>query len=120
MQPGQVAIPPALRHRVLPVYPPSLVHAGAEPVTVIVRVAIDREGNVTGIQPVIMDKSGVDHARFVAAVRNAVSQWRFYPYRVQTHEPDGVVSQAPMPVTLRYAFEFTVDHGKPAVQSRRK
>lgn len=118
LQPGQVAVPPALRKHVPPTYPPQLVRADAAPVTVTVRIVIGRQGNVTGIEPANKDQADPRHARFVAAVKRAVSQWRFYPYRVQTRQPDGNVTQVPMPTTLWYAFDFTVEHGKPTVRAK--
>src|SRR5690625_2672670 len=118
LQPGDQAIPPALREHDLPVYPPELVSAQASPATVVAQVVVDKTGRVKRVTVESETKPDPRHARFAAAVKAAVSQWRFYPYRVQKPGPNGTVSQVPLPVTLWYAFHFSVVDGKPVVGFR--
>lgn len=52
LAPGAKAVQPILQKRRPPVYPPTLVHPGAAPVTVVAQLVVDKRGAVTGVYPV--------------------------------------------------------------------
>lgn len=82
-----------ITHKVAPVYPEAARQQNLHGV-VILRVTIGRDGNVTNVQPV----SGPE--LLMAAAIDAVTWWRYQPYRV---------GGQPMVVETTVAVEFSGD-----------
>ena len=101
-----------------PHYPAQLVAARLAPVAVAVRVVVDAEGKVARVEALNPETDSADPA-FFAAVRDALLQWRFEPFRViqwlpgPDHngdgEPDGEVAgdmqTRPFRFDMRFRFE---------------
>jgi hypothetical protein len=125
--PDEVHEPPVQRaDNPLPAYPPGLVDARLPPQAVSVRIVVDREGRVARVDP--LGEAAPD-ARFLDAVRQAVLQWRFEPFRViewadgpdadGDGEPDGqqVVGEQTRPFRFDMRFRFEVVDGVARVSS---
>lgn len=116
LKPGEAAIRPVLAKQVAPVYPPSLVHRGATPVTVVAKLVMDEQGNVKAVYPVSDTVNGSSGALFETAVEQAAMQWTFTPLWIQKARKDGTYLRTQEPFSLRYRFEFQVIDGKPTVE----
>lgn len=127
-EPDEVHEPPVQRaDNPLPAYPPDLVDARLPPQSVSVRIVVDREGRVARVDP--LESAGTPDARFLAAVREAVLQWRFEPFLViewgdgpdadGDGEPDGqqVVGEQTRPFRFDMRFHFEVVDGVARVSS---
>lgn len=120
LEPGETAVQPVPEKQVAPIYPVSLVRAGAAPVTVVAQLVMDKNGRVEGVYPVSDTATAPDRALFEAAVKNAATQWTFSPLRFQHMLPEGspypyvMVSK---PFSLWYVFHFKVVNGKPLVET---
>lgn len=117
LMPGQTAVQPLPDKQVAPVYPPSLVHPGAVPVTVVVQLVMDKNGHVQGVYPVSDTAEAPNHALFEAAVEYAAKQWTFTPLWMEEPEPDGTYKLTAKPFSLWYVFHFKVENGKPIVET---
>ena len=125
--PDEVHEPPMQRaDNPLPAYPAELVDARFPPQAVSVRIVVDREGRVARVDP--LGEPAPD-ARFLDAMRQAVLQWRFEPFRViewadgpdadGDGEPDGqqVVGEQTRPFRFDMRFRFEVVDGVARVSS---
>lgn len=117
---GETAVQPIPQKTVAPVYPPSLVHPGAAPVTVVAQLVMDEGGRVEGVFPVSNTDQGPDRALFEAAVRQAVVQWTFTPLWIQQPRSDGSYRLMRKPFSLWYSFQFKVVDGKPIVETLKR
>lgn len=117
LAPGETAIKPLPRKQVSPTYPPSLVHPGAKPVTVVVQLTMDKQGHVYGVYPVSDTSKGPDAGLFEAAVRHAAMQWTFTPLWMKTPKGDGTHDLTAKPFSLWYVFRFKIVDGKPIVEA---
>jgi hypothetical protein len=120
LAPGETAVQPIPQKQVAPVYPPSLVHPGAPPVTVVAQLVMDKAGHVEGVYPVSDTNEAADHALFEAAVEQAARQWSFTPLRMEKPNGDGTYDLSAKPFSLWYVFHFTVVDGKPIVKTARR
>lgn len=120
LAPGETAIKPLPQKQVAPVYPPSLVHPDAAPVSVTVQVTVDKKGHVYGVYPVSSTAKGVDAPLFEAAVEHAAMQWEFTPLWMDKANPDGTSSLTAKPFSLWYVFHFKVVDGKPIVTTLKR
>lgn len=70
-----------------PTYPECLVALGLPPQAVVVRILVDEQGQVTGVQPsaVPSDVEEAYRADFVAAITEAVLAWQFTPAMRRTY-----------------------------------
>jgi hypothetical protein len=117
LEPGETAVQPMPDEQLAPVYPPSLVHRGAAPVTVTAQLVMDRDGHVQGVYPVSGGNASADRALFEAAVEQAAMQWTFTPLWMQKPNGDGTYKLTAKPFSLWYAFHFKVVDGKPIVET---
>lgn len=117
---GETAVQPMPDRQTAPVYPPSLVHPDAAPVTVVAQLVMDKDGHVQGVYPVSDTARVTDHALFEAAVEQATKQWTFTPLWVQHPNGDGTYLLTTKPFSLWYAFHFKVENGKPIVETAKR
>lgn len=120
LEPGETAVQPLPQKQVAPVYPPSLVHPDAAPVTVDAQLVMDQDGHVQGVYPVSDTATGADRALFEAAVADAATQWTFTPLWMQKPNGDGTYLLTAKPFSLWYAFHFKVVNGRPIVQAAKR
>jgi TonB family protein len=81
--------------KVNPSYPPEAQRQHVEG-TVVVRVNIDKDGNVTSVEPV------TGHALLMPAAIDAVKQWIYKPY---------LLNQTPVEVETTVLLEFVISGG---------
>jgi hypothetical protein len=117
LAPGETAVQPQPDKQVEPVYPPSLVHPGAPPVTLVAQLVMDKDGHVQGVYPVSDTASAADRAPFETAVEHAAMQWTFTPLWMQKPNGDGTYKLTAKPFSLWYVFHFKVVDGKPIVET---
>ena len=117
LAPGESAVQPLPDKQVVPVYPSSLVHPDAAPVTVVVQLVMDKDGRVQGVYPVSDTDKTADHALFEAAVEHAAMQWTFTPLWMQKPSGDDTYELTTKPFSLWYAFHFKIVDGKPIVET---
>jgi len=117
LAPGETDVQPKPDKQIAPVYPPSLVHPGAPPVTVVAQLVMDKDGHVQGVYPVSDTDKAADHALFEAAVADAATQWTFTPLWMQKQNGDGTYYLTAKPFSLWYVFHFKVVDGKPIVET---
>lgn len=117
LEKGETAVKPLPEKLSAPVYPPSLVHPGAAPVTVVSQLTIDEGGHVYGVYPVSNTDQGPSGALFEAAVEQAARQWRFTPLWIERQNPDGTATLTARPFSLWYVFHFKVIDGRPVVET---
>ncbi|MGH8125942.1 MAG: energy transducer TonB [Rhodanobacteraceae bacterium] len=117
---GEVAVQPIPQKQIAPVYPPSLVHPGAAPVTVVMQLVMEKDGRVEGVFPVSNTDKGPDHGLYEAAIRQAAMQWKFTPLWMEERSPDGTAVLTRKPFSLWYSFHFKVVNGKPIVETARR
>jgi hypothetical protein len=117
LEAGETAVQPMPDKQVAPVYPPSLVHPDAAPVTVTAQLVIDKDGDVQGVYPVYNTAADADRDLFEAAVEHAAKQWTFTPLWVQHPNGDGTYQLTSKPFSLWYVFHFKVVDGKPIVET---
>lgn len=120
LAPGETAVQPLPDKQIAPVYPPSLVHPGAAPVTVVVQLVMDKDGYVRGVYPVSDTAAPADHALFEAAVEHAAMQWTFTPLWMEKPNGDGTYELTAKPFSLWYVFHFKVVNGKPIVETAKR
>lgn len=120
LAPGETAVQPIPQKQAAPVYPASLVHPGAVPVTVVVQLVMDRDGHVQGVYPVSDTDAAANHALFEAAVERAAMRWTFTPLWMQTPNGDGTYELAAKPFSLWYVFHFKIVKGKPIVETAKR
>ncbi len=115
----------------MPVYPPDLLALRLDPLELCVDVTISAEGLVSAARQRIDEAcpgAGVPHEeRFAAALLDAVGQWTYDPALV-CRTPDGRPSEdacaepdaveTPTALRLSYAFRFSQQDGRPAVELR--
>jgi hypothetical protein len=118
--PGETAVQPIPQKQVAPAYPPSLVHPGAPPVTVVAQLVMDKDGNVQGVYPVSDTDKTADHALFEGAVEHAAMQWTFTPLWMEKPNGDGTYDLSAKPFSLWYVFHFKVVNGKPIVETAKR
>ena len=117
LEPGETAVQPIPQKQIAPVYPPSLVHPGAAPVTVVAQLVMDKDGHVGGVYPVSDTDKVADHVLFEAAVEHAALQWTFTPLWMQKPNGDGTYELTTKPLSLWYVFHFKVVNGRPIVET---
>lgn len=117
LAPGETAVQPMPTRQVPPVYPASLVHPGAPPVTVIAQLVMDKDGHVQGVYPGSDTPANPDRALFEAAVEHAATQWTFTPLWMRKPNGDGTYDLKAKPFSLWYVFHFKVIDGKPIVET---
>ena len=117
LEPGETAVQPMPDKQVAPVYPPSLVHPGAAPVTVMAQLVMDEDGRVQGVYPVSDTAADADRDLFEGAVERAAMQWTFTPLWMQKPNGDGTYELTAKPFSLWYVFHFKVVDGKPIVET---
>jgi hypothetical protein len=117
LEPGETAVQPMPDKQIAPVYPPSLVHPDAAPVTVVAQLVMDKHGHVQGVYPVSGTDKAADHALFETAVEQAAKQWTFTPLWMQKPNGDGTYELTAKPFSLWYVFHFKVVDGKPVVET---
>lgn len=117
LEPGETAVQPIPQKQVAPVYPPSLLHPGAAPVTVVAQLVMDKDGHVQGVYPVSNTDKTADHALFEAAVADAAMQWTFTPLWMEKPNGDGTYELTARPFSLWYVFHFKIVNGKPIVET---
>ena len=117
LEPGETAVQPLPDKQVAPVYPPSLVHPGAAPVTVVAQLVMDKDGRVEGVYPLSDTGAPADRALFESAVEHAAMQWTFTPLWMRKPNPDGTYEQTTKPFSLWYVFHFKIVDGKPIVET---
>ena len=117
LAPGETAVQPQPDKQAAPVYPQSLLHPGAAPVTVVAQLVMDGDGHVQGVYPVSDTATGEDRALFEAAVEHAAMQWTFTPLWMQKPNGDGTYELTAKPFCLWYVFHFKVVDGKPIVET---
>lgn len=119
LEPGETAVQPIAQKQIAPVYPPSLVHPGAPPVTVVAQLVMDKAGHVEGVYPVPGNQAA-GHALFEAAVDQAARQWSFTPLWMEKPNGNGTYQLTAKPFSLWYVFHFKVVDGKPIVETARR
>ena len=117
LEPGETAVQPMPDKQVAPVYPPSLVHPDAVPVTVTAQLVMDKDGHVQGVYPVSDTAANSDRALFEGAIEQAARQWTFTPLWMQKPNGDGTYELTAKPFSLWYVFHFKVVDGKPIVET---
>lgn len=117
LAPGETAVQPLPQKQRGPVYPPSLVHPGAAPVTVVAQLVMDKDGHVQGVYPVSDTDETADHAMFEVAVEHAALRWRFTPLWMEKANGDGTYELTAKPFSLWYVFHFKIVNGKPIVET---
>lgn len=120
LAPGEIAVQPIPQKQIAPVYPPSLVHPGAVPVTVVAQLVMDEDGNVQGVYPVSDTARVADHALFEAAVEHAAMQWTFTPLWMEKPTGGGAHELTAKPFSLWYVFHFKIVNGKPIVETAKR
>jgi len=60
-----------------PVYPNTLLAKDLPPITIKVRVIVDRLGDVTNVIP--LERESNDNFLFIQCIRSAVMKWKFNP-----------------------------------------
>ncbi|HET7161710.1 MAG TPA: hypothetical protein VFI32_03460 [Rhodanobacteraceae bacterium] len=120
LEPGETAVQPIPQGQIAPVYPPSLVHPGATPVTVVAQLVMDKDGYVQGVYPVSDTDEAADHALFEAAVEHAAMQWTFTQLWMQKPNGDGTYDLTAKPFSLWYVFHFKIVNGKPIVETAKR
>jgi hypothetical protein len=120
LETGETAVQPIPDKQVAPVFPPSLVHPDATPVTVVAQLVMDKEGHVQGVYPVSDTDKAADRALFEAAVEHAAMQWTFTPLWMQKPNGDGMYELTAKPFSLWYVFHFKVVDGKPIVETTKR
>jgi len=117
LAPGETAVQPMPDKQVAPVYPPSLVHPDAAPVTITAQLVMDKDGRVQGVYPVSDTAMSADRDLFEAAVEHAAMQWTFTPLWMQKPNGEGTYDLTANPFSLWYVFHFKVVDGKPIVET---
>jgi len=117
---GETAVQPGPQRQIAPVYPLSLVHLGAAPVTVVAQLVMDKEGQVQGVYPVSDTDKTADHALFEAAVEHAAMQWTFTPLWMQKPNGDGTYELTTKPFSPWYVFHFRIVDGRPIVETAKR
>lgn len=117
LQPGETAVQPMPDKQAAPVYPASLVHPNAAPVTVVAQLVMDKDGHVQGVYPVSDTATDADRALFEGAVEQAARLWTFTPLWMQKPNGDGTYELTAKPFSLWYVFHFKVVDGKPIVET---
>ncbi|HVX03906.1 MAG TPA: hypothetical protein VHA71_02175 [Rhodanobacteraceae bacterium] len=117
LTPGETAVQPMPDKQVAPVYPSSLLHPDAAPVTVVAQLVMDKQGHVQGVYPVSDTAAKPDRASFEAAVERAAMQWTFTPLWMRKPNGDGTYDLTAKPFSLWYVFHFKVVDGKPIVET---
>lgn len=120
LEPGETAVQPMPDKQIAPVYPPSLVHPGASPVTVRAQLVMDNDGHVQGVYPVSDTAANPDRALFEAAVEHAAMQWTFTPLWMRKPNGEGTYELTAKPFSLWYVFHFKVVNGKPIVETAKR
>lgn len=120
LAPGETAVQPQPDKQIAPVYPSSLVHPGATPVTVVAQLVMDRDGHVQGVYPVSDTDKTPGHAPFEAAVERAAMQWSFTPLWMEKPKGDGTYELTAKPFSLWYVFQFKIVNGKPIVETAKR
>lgn len=120
LEPGETAVQPIPQKQIAPVYPPSLVHPNAAPVTITAQLVIDKDGRVQGVYPVSDPAKAADHALFEEAVEHAALQWTFTPLWMEKPHGDGTYELTAKPFSLWYVFHFRVVDGKPTVETAKR
>lgn len=120
LAPGETAVQPLPDKQIAPVYPPSLVHPGAAPVTVVAQLAMDQHGHVQGVYPVSDTAANPDRALFEASVEHAAMQWTFTPLWMEKPNGDGTYELTAKPFSLWYVFHFKIVNGKPIVETAKR
>ena len=120
LSPGETAVQPIPDKLTAPAYPPSLVHPGASPVTVVAQLVMDKDGDVQGVFPVSDTADAADRALFEAAVEHAAMQWTFTPLWMEKPNGDGGYDLTAKPFSLWYVFRFRIVDGTPIVESARR
>jgi len=115
----RAAVP--MKNQPLPVYPTRALKAKAGAATVGVKVTVDAEGKVTDVGPslLVFNTPGPYAEDFMAAVKQAVGQWRFHPAQIfylERVEAPGVsynrVSRSEkVEAQVDLAFSFTASGG---------
>ncbi|HET7161113.1 MAG TPA: hypothetical protein VFI32_00375 [Rhodanobacteraceae bacterium] len=118
--PGEAAVQPIPQKQAAPVYPPSLAHPGAAPVTVVAQLVMDRDGHVEGVYPVSDTDKTANRALFEAAVEHAAMQWTFTPLWMEKPNGDGTYDLSAKPFSLWYVFHFKIVNGKPIVETAKR
>ncbi|MES2402966.1 MAG: hypothetical protein V4567_01355 [Pseudomonadota bacterium] len=117
LAPGETAVQPMPDQQVAPVYPASLVHPNAAPVTVVAQLVMNRDGRVQGVYPVSDTALDPERPLFEAAVEHAATQWTFTPLWMQKPNGDGTYELIAKPFSLWYVFHFKIVDGKPIVET---
>lgn len=120
LAPGETAVQPQPDKLAAPVYPASLVHPGAAPVTVTAQLVMDKDGRVQGVYPVSDTATSADRDLFEAAVEQAAMQWTFTPLWMQKPNGDGTYELTAKPFSLWYVFHFRIVDGKPVVETAKR
>lgn len=117
---GETAVQPIPQKQAAPVYPPSLVHPGAAPVTIVVQLVMDKDGKVEGVYPVSNTAPRPDRGLFDTAVQSAALQWTFTPLWMEEQSTDGTSVLTRKPFSLWYSFHFKIVNGKPVVETLKR
>lgn len=120
LEPGEMAVQPIPDKQTAPVYPPTLVHPGAAPVTVVAQLVMDQDGNVQGVYPASDSAGAANRALFEAAVEHAAIRWKFTPLWMEKPNGDGTYDLRAKPFSLWYVFHFKVVDGKSIVETAKR
>lgn len=120
LETGETAVQPIPDKQVAPVYPPSLVHPGATPVTVVAQLVMGENGHVDGVYPVSDTDKTADRPLFEAVVEHAAMQWTFTPLWMEKPNGDGTYDLSAKPFSLWYVFHFKIVNGKPIVETAQR
>jgi hypothetical protein len=120
LAPGETAVQPIPQKQIAPVYPPSLVHPGAPPVTVVAQLVMGENGHVDGVYPVSDTDRTADRPLFEAAVEHAAMQWTFTPLWMEKPNGDGTYDLSAKRFSLWYVFHFKIVNGKPIVETAKR
>lgn len=117
LEPGETAVQPIPQKQIAPVYPASLVHPDAAPVTVVAQLVMGKDGHVQGVYPVSDTGKTAERALFETAIEQVAMQWTFTPLWMEKPNGDGTFDLTAKPFSLWYVFEFRVVDGKPIVET---
>lgn len=93
----------------LPAYPPQLLASNLPPVTVLVRIIVNEDGQV--IDVVNLDNTKGAHEEFFLATKSTLQAWQYVPlFRVTG------VENEPIPFHLDFSFTFTQIDGNPVIK----
>ncbi|MCX7513206.1 hypothetical protein [Frateuria sp. STR12] len=115
---GQIAMGATLEAHEPPAYPKSMLAACAALVELPARVIVAADGHVSDVR---IDPAPTRRS-FVAAVRQAVREWRYAPLTITRWASDANGTSHPVdretkPFSLDYVFSFRCEHGHASVSS---